>query len=115
MSRHLDHAQFDAIRGDYRALAEVKFSVDALRTVRTALIQLAYALEGHPRAKAYLVLVNPSITEVRLREEWEKSGSVLRPEFLERISLCILSSDGQFRGLPNDPPSEVADWLREVV
>lgn len=109
------HPQFDAIRGDNRAFAEVKFSVDAVRTVRTAVVKLAYALEEHPKAVAFLVLVDPSITEARLREEWDKSRSVLRPDILDRISFCVFSSDGRLRGVPDDPPQDTADWLREVA
>mgnify|MGYP001329469022 CR=1 FL=1 len=110
-----DTAHFDAIRGDYRALAEIKFSVDALRTVRTALIRIVYALDEYPEASAYLVLVEPSITEARLREEWEKCKSVFKPELLDRIWLCVVTSDGVIRGVPNDPAADIADWIREVV
>jgi hypothetical protein len=96
-------------------LAEVKFSVDAIRAVRTLFVRLAYALEENSKARGYLVLVEPSITETRLREEWEKSKSILRPELLDRISFCISTFGGEIRGIPDDPPKEIADWLREVV
>lgn len=115
MTKSEQHLQHDAIRGDDQAIAEVKFSVDAVRTVRTALIQLAFALNEHPRARAYLILVEPSITEARLRQEWAKSQSVLKAEVLDRLVVCVFSSDGHFRGVPHDPPADVTPWLREVV
>lgn len=116
MSEKRINLEYDALRADQSAIAEVKHGVDALRGVRGALIELAYALGQHPGARAYLVLVDSAITEARLRREWDCSGSVLRPEVLDRISICLLASaEGSLRGIPDDPPEDVARWLRDVV
>lgn len=109
------HAEYDAIRPDGRAIAEVKFSVDALRTVRTALINLAYALEQHPDARGYLVLVDPTITEGRLHDEWHRAAAVLKPHLLTRLTICLVSADSHIRGVPQDPPADVRRWLTEVI
>ncbi len=115
MPSRTKHTEYDAIRPDGSAIAEIKFSVDALRTVRTAIINLAYALENHPDACGYLVLVDPTITEGRLRDEWHRAAAVLKPNILARLAICLVSVDGNIRGVTQDPPTHVRRWLTDVI
>jgi hypothetical protein len=105
---------FDAIHPSGKAIAEIKFSADALRTVRTGLVSLSYALSEHPEAFGYLVLIDPTITESRLREEWNRAQAVLKPDLLARLTVC-LSVDGGIRGVPRNPPPDMQEWLLQVA
>jgi hypothetical protein len=58
------------------------------RSVRTALLELAYSLAGAPgKGAGDLVLVDGSITHRRLKEEWEQARAVLRPEVAGRLQV----------------------------
>lgn len=107
--------EYDAIRPDGRVIAEIKYSVDALRTVRTAIMNLAYALEKHPVASAYLVLVAPTITKDRVRHEWRRAEAILKPRVFTRLAICLLTTEGVFHGVPANPPADVQDWLSDIV
>lgn len=58
------------------------------RSVRTALLEMAYALAAAPgQGAGALILVDPPITHKRVREEWLKAEAVLRPEIAERVQV----------------------------
>jgi hypothetical protein len=95
-------------------LVEVKAGVAALRSVRNALMQLAYAMTKRPGSEAFLVLLDTAVTRERLQREWELAAAVLRPELLERLSLCI-DKDDRFIGIPRDPDPETQQVLSRVV
>ncbi len=58
------------------------------RSVRTALLELAYALAEAPEAGAgELILVDAPITYKRVKREWEQAQAVLRPEVAERLQV----------------------------
>jgi hypothetical protein len=107
-----DPPEVDARVGN--RLIEVKFGVDALRTIRTSLMQLAYAVAQAPAFKGVLVLVDSTITEKRLRDEWQAARGVLRPEIMNRVTVC-LAQDGGYAGIPRDPDAETRRVLDEVV
>jgi len=69
LKRRQRHREVDARVGN--ALIEVKFGVDALRTIRTSLMQVAYPLSEDPVSEGFVVLVDSPITMERLRDEWE--------------------------------------------
>lgn len=96
------------------ALIEVKFSVDALRTIRTSIIQLAYAVAAHPGSEGLLVLVDSAITEKTLRAEWQNARAVLKPEIQDRLTVCI-AGEGRYLGIPRDPVPEMQRVLDQVV
>ena len=77
------------------ALIEVKFGVDALRTIRTSLMQVAYPLSEDPVSEGFVVLVDSPITMERLRDEWERAATVLRDDVLRRLTIC-LQQEGRF-------------------
>ncbi len=106
------HREVDARVGN--ALIEVKFGVDALRTLRTSLMQVAYPVGEDPVTHGYVVLANSSITMERVREEWERAATILRDEVLHRLTIC-LQVEGDIRGIPHDPDAETKLMLAEVV
>lgn len=102
---------------DYRigdALIEVKFGVDALRTLRTSLMQVAYSVVEEPSARGYVVLADSPISEDRLRHEWDRATAVLQPDVLHRMSIC-LQTPTRILGIPRDPCAKTQRILAEVV
>ena len=106
------HLEVDARIGN--ALIEVKFGVDALRTIRTSLMQVAYSVGEDPSAHGYVVLADSPITKERLRKEWERAAAVLRNDVLHRLTIC-LHSEGRISGIPRDPDVETQRILSNVV
>jgi hypothetical protein len=102
----------DAVVGD--KLIEVKVGVAGLRSVRMGLMQLAYGLAQQPKSHGFLVLVDGGVTLDRLREEWQRAASVLRPTLRDRLSLCI-GQDDHFIGIPRDPDLQTQRILSKVV
>ena len=88
-------------------IVQVKFGVDALRTVRTNLMQMAYEISQNLESHAYLVLADSPITLERLEEEWQRAARVLRKDVLQRLNLC-LARDGKIFGIPRklDPAAD---------
>jgi hypothetical protein len=95
-------------------LIEVKVGVTALRSVRMGLMQLAYAIGHQPGMMGILVLRDMTVTRKRLEDEWKLVASVLRPDVLRRLSLCINDGD-HFEGIPRDPDLETQRVLADVV
>lgn len=95
-------------------LIEVKSGVAALRTVRMALMQLAYSMAERPGSAGFLVLPDIRMTPQRLREEWRAASSVLRPEIAERMTVCVIDGD-RCRGIPRDPDPETQRILAQAV
>ena len=106
------HRALDAIRGD--KLIEVRFGVDSLRSIRASLFQVAYSMARSQGHSGYLVLVDPKISDGRLLEEWRAAKDVLRPEIVDRITICA-THGGQRRGLPNEPDLNSWKILDEVI
>lgn len=106
------HRDVDARVGD--ALIEVKFGVDALRTLRTSLMQVAYPVGEDPATHGYVVLVDSPITEDRLRQEWERAAAILRPDVLQRLTICLHAPE-RMVGIPRDPEANTQRILSEVV
>ncbi len=106
------HRDVDARIGD--ALIEVKFGVDALRTLRTSLMQVAYPVGEDPVTHGYVVLVDSPITEDRLRQEWERAAAILRPDVLQRLTICLQSPE-RMVGIPRDPDAATRRILSQAV
>lgn len=96
------------------SLIEVKFGVDALRTLRTSLMQVAYAVGEDPSVHGYVVLADSSITKERLLHEWERAATVLRAEVFDRLTIC-LHSRGRVIGIPRDPDAQTQRAISKVV
>src|SRR5207247_1876180 len=95
-------------------LIEVKIGVTSLRGIRTGLLQLAYSLAKHPESQGFLVLPDVAVTKDRLLNEWHLASSVLRPDVLNRIGLCI-GNDDHWTGIPKDPGPEAQRIISETV
>jgi hypothetical protein len=106
------HRDVDARVGN--ALIEVKFGVDALRTLRTSLMQVAYPVGENPALQGYVILVDSPITMERLRDEWKRAATVLREDVLHRLTICLQAED-RFTGIPRDPDAETQRILADVV
>lgn len=108
------HADADVDARIGNAVIEVKFGVDAIRTLRTSLMQVAYTAGEDPTARGFIVLVDSPISEERLRHEWEKAATVLRSDVLLRLTICLQTPD-RFLGIPHDPDAKTQRVLSEVV
>src|SRR5947208_491906 len=86
-NRRQRHRQVDARVGG--ALFEVKFGVDAIRTLRTSLMQVAYAVGEDLALHGYVVLVDSPIGTERVRDEWKRASTVLRDDVLNRLTICL--------------------------
>ena len=102
----------DAVVGD--KLIEVKIGVAGLRSVRLGLMQLAYGMAEESTYHGFLVLADASVTVERLRQEWKRAVSVLRPDLRSRLHLCVAEGD-RFIGIPRDPDLQTQSILFHVV
>ena len=117
-----DRTQKDQERPDHRevggrvgnVVVEVKFGVDAVRTLRTSLMQVAYQVSDDPALRGFVVLADSAIASERVREEWRRASSVLRPEVQERLSIC-LASDAQIIGIPGEPAPGILQMLADLI
>jgi hypothetical protein len=102
----------DAVLGEtvYEVLIEPR---DA-RRLRTALIEMARIAFSARARRVVLLLEEPHITELRLREEWEAAESVIRPELFERLSLAIRRS-GEWTGIQSPPDASELQILNEIL
>jgi len=96
------------------AVVEVKFGVDAIRTLRTSLMQVAYLVSEDSALHGYVVLADSSIAMERVREEWQRASSVLRPGVQQRLTICMASDQG-IAGIPSDPASKTQQMLAGVI
>ena len=114
--RHTRHFPTpDAMHPSGRAIAEVKFGVDAVRSVRIALLDLAMALSEYPEALGYLVLIEPTLTPARIAEEWECMASILNRDVVERLIIGTVVDDQWIQSVPREPTPEFREWILETV
>lgn len=78
---------------------EVKSGVQSIRSLRDAIIHVAYQLAERPSGNALLVLPGLQLTQMRLKEEQEKALKAFRPEIMKRLKL-VLVDGGEYRNLP---------------
>jgi len=97
-----------------KPVIEVKFGVDALRTIRTSIMQLAYAIARQPSSDGFLVLVDPTITKERLRDEWQSARAVLKPKILRHLTVCV-AQEGRYVGIPHHPAPRMQRVLDKEV
>ena len=60
------------------------------------------------------MLPDVAITRERLQQEWQLAATILQPELLKRLSLCIVEGN-RFVGIPRDPDAETQRMLSSVV
>lgn len=106
----------ESYRPDWEAKGiwlEIKTHPQAIRTIRDGLLQLAYAISERPDLKAYLFLIEPSISEMRLREEWDKAEKTFRPEIIKKL-IIFICKEGRFIGIPSNPSPELCEDLELI-
>ena len=110
-----DGCEWQAVHFGGQAVAAFEHSVDAVRTVRLALVDLAAALSAAPGVRGYLILPDARIAERRLREEWAHMRAILRPGVLDRLAIGLPTTDGHIVGIPQDLSTEMQAWLRDAI
>jgi len=95
-------------------LIEVKRTVDAVRTLQTSLMQLAYYVGEKPESHGYLMLLDSPITPERLRDEWERATMVLRKDILDRLTICF-QKDDSIVGIPHDLDLPAKQAIAEAI
>jgi hypothetical protein len=100
--------------GDSSEMVEIQSGVSGLRGVQVALLQMAYALARQPKRRGVLVLTHASVGLQRLRDEWQRVASVLRPEVLKRLTICVDQGE-RLVGIPRDPDAETQRILSKAV
>jgi hypothetical protein len=86
---------------------------DAIRTVRTTLMRLAYRLADEPGVRGHLVLEDSGITEERMQSEWVRAARVLRADILDRITVSLQRGSRVTVIPPGEVPSATATILQE--
>jgi hypothetical protein len=117
MKPHVPDSEPDDLAVDAEVghrLIEVTAGATALRSVRLGLMQLAYATAARPGSEGFLVLPDVAVTRKRLQREWQLAASALKPELLDRLSICV-GDEKRFVGIPRDPDAETQGILSQVV
>jgi len=97
MSRDPYHMhQPDAVIGNN--LIELKSGMNSVRELQSALLRLAQTIAGDLSKRGLLVLVDPRITQDRLRYEEQKVFQILRPELVDHLSI-VVAREGKYSGL----------------
>lgn len=105
---------------DRDVLVEVK-KTSSSRDVRSAFLELAYALSSEPeRNEAVLTLVKTRLSTARLSEELEQFRRVVHPALASRINYLIFSSttavhQPKMRGSLKPDSEGFQIWLQELV
>lgn len=88
-------------------IVEVKVGVSGMRDVRAKLAQLAGELVDTAVRRAYLVLVEPRLSESSIASEFERFRAAMRQDVAGRLYV-VDAVAGEVHALPSDVPSE--DW-----
>jgi hypothetical protein len=82
-------------------IIEVNYAPRGLRGIERALMNLASSLAGRQHKSGYLVVINPLVTERRLKEEWVQALEPLREDIKENLHLVIAKGD-RILGIPTN-------------
>ena len=96
-------------------LIEVKRETDAVSTIRSALLKLAYAVTDRGQTtRGILLVIDPKITDERLDEEEKYAKKVLAPGVFKRLGIVVYQ-DGELRGCPDGMTIEVRRELGRLA
>ncbi len=96
-------------------LIEVKRETDAVSTIRSALLKLAYAITDRGQTtRGILLVIDPKITDERLDEEEKYAKKVLEPGITKRLGIVVYQ-DGELRGCPEGMTIEVRRELGRLA
>ena len=94
---------------------EVKFAVEALRTLRASIMQVVYRISEEKDLHGYVVFVDFTLSVDRFHDEWRRLKAVLLPEVLGRLTLCLVREDVSNGSIPMDPSPEVQQTIFDVI
>jgi hypothetical protein len=97
-----------------RNVFEVKRRVRGARVLQTAILRFAYFLDRNPELEGHLVLVNPALSEGRIRSEWENASRVLK-QFIHRRLHIIIADGEEYKGLPGPPARSIRSHLPALL
>lgn len=92
---------------------EVKNHLTAFRIVRDALFQLACAVHEKDCQQAILLLIEPSMSDKGLGDEWHKVETTFRPDILRRLCIVIFRN-GRLIGIPDKQEPDLHEELLKV-
>ncbi len=96
-------------------LIEVKRETDAVSTIRSALLKLAYAVTDRGQTtRGILLVIDPKITDERLDDEEKYAKQVLAPGVSKRLGIVVYQ-DGELRGCPEGMTIEVRRELGRLA
>jgi hypothetical protein len=85
---------------------ELSYSPSGLRSITGGLVSLATSVAREEELRGYLVVVDPKVTERRLKQEWARILEPLRVDVRERLHLVTVAGD-RVEGLPGDATEEI--------
>ncbi len=96
-------------------LIEVKRGTDAVSTIRSALLKLAYAVTDQGQTtRGILLVIDPKITDERLDDEEKYAKMVLAPGVSKRLGIVVYQ-DGELSGCPDGMTIEVRRELGRLA
>lgn len=96
-------------------LIEVKRETDAVSTIRSALLKLAYAVTDRGQTtRGILLVIDPKITDERMYEEEQYAKKVLEPGITKRLGIVVYQG-GELRGCPEGMTIEVRRELGRLA
>jgi hypothetical protein len=96
-------------------LIEVKRETDAVSTIRSALLKLAYAVTDRGQTtRGILLVIDPKISDERLDDEEKYAKKVLEPGITKRLGIVVYQN-GELRGLPDGMPIAVRRELGRLA
>jgi hypothetical protein len=94
----------DYLSPDGSVLVDVRYDRKGLRRFREGVFQLARCLHLCPEiGRAYLLIVSPQVSRLRLREEWEIVSHLFSPDIARRFAIAAVDREGTWIE-PQDGP-----------
>lgn len=106
--RDVTDAQID------RNVFEIKFAVEAVRTLRASIMQVIFRISEENDLHGYVVFVDSTLSVERFHNEWERLETAILPAVLDRLTICLVK-DGVFTGIPADPTLEMQQTIAGVI
>jgi hypothetical protein len=98
------------------AIVKVKLKLRAYRDFRAAIMQLAYWIQEDHSKQAYLLLIEPGISQNRLAEEWAKARKLFQADIAKHMWIGTYRNDAitwQSRDLPRKIEEQLNHIARE--
>jgi len=97
-----------------RNTVEIRHGLTSVRELQSAILNLARSASREPDRKAILVLVEPKMTEDRLRHEELEIRQMLKPDLAARLVVLIKRRE-VYSGLPENTAGRWKDRLNEML